>query len=254
MLIILLMTLFLCWGSFLNVLAHRFVMNIPLTVPRSTCPQCKHTIAWYDNIPVLSWLLLKGKCRICTNPISVLYPSIEVLTAWLLCSLYLWTPTQYFFAYFIFFSALIVTIRTDIEMLLISRFTTLFLIPVAFLLSLYHWLPITPIESIASASFGYLFLFLIGRIFTYFTGKSGIGQGDFDLLAFIGAFTGAIGCWISLLIGSILGSISGLTYIIFFKPKNNILIPFGPFLAIGAILFVLFNPYIYKYLVFSKNI
>jgi leader peptidase (prepilin peptidase)/N-methyltransferase len=150
-------------------------------------------------------------------------------------------PTAYFLSYFIFFSALIVTIRSDLETMLMSRFVTIFLLPIAFLLASLKLLPITLTESIIGALLGYTFLFIVARVFSFFTGKDGIGQGDLELLAFIGSFLGIIGCWISLFIGSLIGSISGIIYIILFGKKHTIKLPFGPFLACGAISYTLFH-------------
>ncbi len=236
---------FLCWGSFLNVLACRLITGASLLHPRSFCPHCKITIAWHDNIPVLSWLLLLGACRNCKKTISWLYPFIEIITTILLSCLYLYVPHHYFFAYFIFLSALIVTIRSDIETMLISRYVTLFLVPIAFILSWFFLLPITCTESILGALAGYLFLYIINAIFRYFTHKEGIGEGDFDLLCFIGAFTGIIGCWASVTIGSTIGSIFGILYLLytryFAKQTVSTMIPFGPFLAAGAIVYIFYQ-------------
>lgn len=235
---------FLLWGSFLNVVAYRLVRSKSIVRPRSACPKCKKPIAWYDNIPVISWSLLLGKCRHCKRSISALYPLIELLTACALLALYLFIPLHYFFAYFIFFSALMVTIRSDFETMLISRCVTIYLAPLGLLLSACNLLPISLSESILGAIFGYLFLYSINAIFKYFRGIEGIGEGDFELLFFVGSFTGIIGCWFSVTLGSILGSLYGII-IIFLKQQNNkidnanlIKIPFGPFLAIGAIVFV----------------
>jgi leader peptidase (prepilin peptidase)/N-methyltransferase len=155
--------------------------------------------------------------------------------------LVLLTPVRYVPGYFLFFSALIVTIRSDLELMLISRFATLFLIPTGFLLSWLNLLPIDVWQSIAGALLGYMFLFIMATLFRLSTGKEGMGQGDLELLAFIGSFTGVLGCWISLLVGSILGSFFGLTYIFVSGKKKNVKIPFGPFLAFGAMSFVLLN-------------
>lgn len=231
--------LFLCWGSFLNVVGYRLINEISIISPRSFCPHCTTTINWYDNIPIISWFILRGKCRHCKKSISILYPAIEILTAIILSLLYFWISPHYFISYFIFFSALLITIRTDLEFMLISRFVTIFLIPLGFLLSTAHLLPITLYESIVGAFIGYSFLLSIRFFFHLVTGKEGMGQGDLDLLAFIGSFTGIIGCWISLLIGSCVGSFFGLGYQLFFQPKEQAKIPFGPFLAGGAIIFVL---------------
>jgi leader peptidase (prepilin peptidase)/N-methyltransferase len=193
-------------------------------------------------------LLLGGKCRTCAQPISLLYPFIEILTTIVLSLLYLYIPLNYFFAYFIFFSALIVTIRSDIETMFISRFTTLYLVPLGLIFSAYNILPLSLSSSITGAFFGYLFLFIINAVFKKLRKQDGIGEGDFDLLLFIGSFTGVIGCWVSITIGSIIGSLYGL-YTIFYcqhyhdnsQSLRHVKIPFGPFLALGALLFVFFQ-------------
>jgi len=242
--LLLLVPLFLCWGSFLNMLAYRLIKFKNIWIKRSFCTKCKRTIYWYDNIPVISYFLLQAKCRFCKTHISALYPFIEIFTVVTLLALYYTIPIQYFFAYFIFFSALIITFRTDIEFMLISRFTTLFLIPLGFLFSATGLLPIRFLNSIMGAIIGYGFLYFVSKIFHYLTGKQGIGQGDLELLAFIGSFLGVAGCWISLFLGSIIGSIFGLIYIAITKQKRSVKMPFGHFLAIGAILFVLFEKYL----------
>jgi len=223
------------------MLAYRFLNPKDFKKPRSFCPKCKSYIKWYDLIPLISWFLLKGNCRSCKNKISYLYPFIEVITAVSLYTLYKNVSIPYFIPYFIFFSALIVTIRTDLEEMLISRYMTLFLIPIAFSFNLVHYLPLTFEETLTGTIFGFLFLLFISKIFKFFTKKEGLGQGDIELLAFIGAFTGIKGCWISLLFGSILGSIFGILLITFKKSNFSTKIPFGPFLAIGAMVYVLYQ-------------
>lgn len=197
-------------------------------------------IAWYDTIPVISWLLLLGNCRHCHQPISILYPFIELATLGSLLAL-LNLSSPYYIAYFIFFSALMVSIRSDLETMLISRFVTIFLIPVAFLCAWMHWLPITLVNSIAGTILGYGTLFIASKIFLWLTDKEGIGQGDLELLAFVGSFVGIAGCWISLFLGALIGSIVGVMYITLFNKSREIRIPFGPFIALGAIIYVLFQ-------------
>lgn len=192
-------------------------------------------------IPVISWIILCGRCRYCKQTISWLYPCIELFTAIVMVALLNFIPTRYIPAYIIFFSALIITIRTDIETLLISRIVTLFLVPIGVLFSFLKLIPITPLNSISGTLFGYFFLYSFSKIFQKITHREGIGSGDFDLLAFIGSFTGITGCWISLMIGSLLGSLFGLSQIIRGKANRTTKIPFGPFLAIGALIFVLFQ-------------
>ncbi len=285
----------LIWGSFLNVVAYRIIRSETLG-GRSKCPHCNHRIAWYDNIPLISWIILGGKCRNCTQPISVLYPIIELLTGVLFVLLYLkftpdcpaytsgsvhpelieglceawkkvnepstarpewpiisagnaWDVSKGLFPCLIFFSALIVTIRTDLEYMLISRLATIFLVPLGIALSAWGFLPISPLESFLSAIGGYLLFFSIAKIFYWITSKEGIGEGDFDLIAFIGAFTGLIGLWMTILIGSLVGCIVTITYLILSGQKRSTQIPFGPFLALGAICYILFGEWVTQFLI-----
>jgi leader peptidase (prepilin peptidase)/N-methyltransferase len=225
----------------LNVLAYRLVFEKDIVWTRSACPSCNTQLAWYDLIPVFSWLFLRGMCRSCKKPISLFYPCIELLTVFVLSALYFAMPSQFFFAYFIFFSALIVTIRSDLETMLISRFMTCYLIPVGLGCSAVGLLPIDLIDSVGGALLGYGFLWAVSRVFFWITQKQGIGQGDLELLAFIGSFTGVSGCWMSLTIGSIFGSLVGLSYVAIARTGFSVKIPFGPFLASGAIVYVLFQ-------------
>ena len=246
MILLLLIPIFLCWGSFLNVLAYRLINGTLITLAPSIaatrpshCPHCQHRLAWYDLIPILSWVFLKGICRYCSQRISWLYPFIELLTTVALSLLCITILPHYFSAYFVFFSALIVTIRTDLQYMLISSFMTLYLIPIAFLWSHFGALPISFANSFAGALLGYGFLWITAKVFFYLTGRQGMGEGDFELLAFIGAFTGVLGCWLSLLIGSVVGSVIGIALLI--KKPRYFRIPFGPFLAIGAMIYVIWQ-------------
>ncbi len=147
----------------------------------------------------------------------------------------------FLYSYFFFFSALIVTVFTDATTLLISRYVTLYTMPVGWLASNMGLLPITPLESIGGSLIGLLILVAVRFISKKFLGKDGLGQGDIDLLCFIGAFTGPSGCWITLMTASLLGSILGIFYFILARGKRDILLPFGMFLGMGAILYVLFQ-------------
>ena len=230
--------IFLCWGSFLNMVGYRIINDESFKRPRSFCPKCKTNLKTTDLIPIISWFLLKGKCRYCKLNISILYPLIELITTILLT--YLFFNSQYFFAYFCLFSALIISIRTDLEHLLISRLFTLYLVPLGFIFSFFGLLPISLSESLIGALAGFSVLFLINKIFYAITKRQGIGEGDFDLLALIGSFTGPIGVFYSIFIASILGSIIGIILIILKKHTLQSKLPFGPFLALGAMLFILF--------------
>jgi len=246
--LIVVIALLLCWGSFLNVVGHRLITHQDIIFLRSHCPHCHTTLAWYDLIPLFSWLWLRGRCRYCHQPISHLYPFIEVLTVLIGLLLFTHIAPQYWIAYFFFFSALIVSIRTDLEHMLISQYMTLYLIPISILCSIIGLLPITPCDSIFGAISGYTFLYILGYTARTLTGKEALGEGDLDLLAFIGSCTGLIGCWLSLTIGALLGSIVGVVYLIVSGKGRATHIPFGPFLATGAIIYVLFECAIFSFL------
>ncbi len=158
-----------------------------------------------------------------------------------------WIDARYWIGYSLFFSALIVTIRTDLERMLISRFMTWVLLPVGILLSAAELLPLTPYQSILGALLGYSILWLIGSFFYYIKKVEGLGQGDLDLLAMIGAFTGPLCMWTALLIGSCTGSLIRLMMIAY-QRKKKIKIPFGPWLSTGAIIYVFFQEIIIRWL------
>ncbi len=160
----------------------------------------------------------------------------------LFCLLVTKTPPTYQWATFIFASALIIASITDLQSLLISRFTSLFLVPVGLIFAWLNLLPIKLSESITGAFFGYFLLKTVSYIFYAITKKHGLGQGDSDLLALIGAFTGPIGVWFSLLLGSLFGSVVGISLIACRKAHRSTLIPFGPFIALGALLHLLYGP------------
>jgi prepilin signal peptidase PulO-like enzyme (type II secretory pathway) len=238
---------FLCWGSFLNVLGHRIVHEHLDFLKRSHCPSCEHALYWYDLIPLISFLLRLGKCRYCHQAISFLYPIIEIITALSLFLLYWFFPFYLFLAYFFYFSLLIVTIRSDLEHLLVSSWVTLYTVPIPIVLSYLGYLPIPVFDSFFGALSGYFCLWSIGKLFFWWTHKEGIGEGDFEVMALIGAWTGMLGCWFSLTLGSIIGVISGImmqTY----QDAVDIKIPFAPCLAAGSMIFVFYAKYIVYYL------
>ncbi len=241
-----LIPLFLCWGSFLNVIAYRLIHDLSFKESRSICPSCHHAINWYDLLPIISWIMLKRRCRHCQQPISLLYPLIELLTAISLFGMTHYIIPTYWPIYFIFISALIITIRTDLETMQISRLVTLCLIPLPIIASLtfYSSYPLIPLRLssvLLGASFGYFVLWLINKLFFWYAKQDGMGQGDLDLLATIGAFTGLTGAWFSLVIGSISGATAGLILIGLRRSPTNHLLPFGPFLALGALIFIFFQ-------------
>jgi len=179
------------------------------------------------------------------------YPFVELLTAVVVTALWYHIPQQYFFTYFLFISALLITVSSDLRTMLISRFVTLFLVPVGILASYFNLLPITVFDSIAGTLVGTLFLWSIARFFVLVRKKEGIGQGDIDLLAFIGAFLGVIGSWFALCIAACTGALVGMLYIAISRLNAGAThIPFGPFLAMGAIIVVFYYNDLMYYLIY----
>jgi leader peptidase (prepilin peptidase) / N-methyltransferase len=261
----------LCWGSFLNVVAHRFIHRISIFIPRSHCPSCTHTIVWYDNIPIFSWLILRGRCRFCKAPISWLYPFTEIITACIVTILFhkivikpygfldtdisilrdalLTDAGKSFAVYFMFASALIIASRTDLESLLIPQLFTLWMIPLGLGASYLHVATISLTQSIWGVVIGYGILWLIAWVFKKFTGKDGLGVGDMELLAMIGSFLGPLGVWISLAVGSFTGLFVGALYLALSGRDRTTRIPFGPFLALGAIAHLMLGAHLTAFLV-----
>jgi leader peptidase (prepilin peptidase)/N-methyltransferase len=211
---------------------------------RSHCPLCAHTIAWHDLFPVLSWFKLKGRCRYCSTKISLLYPAIELITLISFGLAYPLISPLYLLSYFLFFSALIITIRTDLEHMLIIRLCSLYLIPIGLLLSFLDLLPICFYNSLAGACVGFGILWGIRKAYWLARHQEGMGDGDQELLAAIGAFTGILGVWLTLLLASLSASLYGIALLIFFGESKNFKLPFGPFLALGAITYVLFSQHL----------
>lgn len=225
----------LIWGSFLNCLAYRLVTDLNFWHPRSVCPSCNHPIALYDLIPLFSWFFLKGRCRSCTAPISWLYPFIELSTLGAFCAAWQWVPHPYLLPYLLFFSALIVTLRTDAEFFLISRYVTLYLLPFFWLCAYLEYIPLTLAQSLIGSATAYSFLAIIGYLFLRISGRQGIGEGDYDLLCFIGTVLGCSGWWFSLLLGSLVGSMCGILYsAVKGTDWRSCKLPFGAFLSLAA--------------------
>lgn len=249
MIAILLITfiVFLCWGSFLNVLAYRLIQGQSL-MGRSCCPYCHKALAWYDLIPVVSWIALRGTCRTCARPISILYPTIELLTAALACAIVYFIPADFVFAYLFFMSALIVNIHSDLESMLLARIVTIALAPIGLLCSIFGLLPIDWIQSISGMIVGFLFLWTIAYGFKRYTGNDGLGEGDLDLIVLIGSFVGSIGTWFTILFASLMGIVYAVsTHLFFNTPLYGQRMPFAPFLAAGALLFIFFGESIIDY-------
>lgn len=227
------------WGSFLNVIAYRLLSGDSLFKPRSFCPACGRTLTWYELVPLFSWVLLRGSCRTCNTPISRLYPFIELLSALSFFLLAIQVPPFWWLGYGIFFSLLLISVRTDLQAMLISRWVTVCALPIPFLLSFFHFLPLAILHSVIGCISAAIFLQTIKCGFKWCTGRDGLGQGDIDLLMLIGSFTGFLGWWSALFFGSTAGTLYAMVLLV---QKKSLLqrIPFGPFLALGAALYVLY--------------
>lgn len=236
----------LCVGSFLNVCIYRIPESKSVVSPGSSCPVCGFNIRFYDNIPVFSYLFLRGKCRNCGHPISIRYPAIEVLTGiFALLVFYKFDLSVSGLVYFLFISVLIVITFIDIDHQIIPDVISLPGIPICFLLSLW----VGGIDYYKTSILGILAgggsLFLVAWTYKMMTGKDGMGGGDIKLLAMIGALIGWQGVLFTIFSGSAIGTFGGVLSMIGGRQMNmKLAIPFGPFLSGGAVLYIFYGPQI----------
>lgn len=230
-----------CIGSFLNVCIYRIPAAVSIVHPGSRCPRCQTMIPFYDNIPIISYLLLMGRCRTCRTRISVRYPAIELLTGLfaLACSV-LFGPTLQCLAVFAFIATLIVVTFIDLDHRIIPDAISLPGIPIFFLFS-FAVPGITWQSSAAGILLGGGSLFAVAWGYQMLTGREGMGGGDIKLLAMIGAFVGWQGILFTLFAASAIGTIIGLLAMIRSKKGMRMAIPFGPFLSAGAVIDLFFG-------------
>lgn len=231
----------LCVGSFLNVCIYRLPEGKPLAVSRSACPACDSQIRFYDNIPVLSFLMLRGRCRRCNAPIPIRYPIVELITG--LCALC--TAVKFGIGlegavYFVFMSALIIIIYIDIDHRIIPNVITLPGIPICFMASF-----VLPSMTVKASVLGIVAgggsLLTVAWVYRLITGREGMGGGDIKLLAMMGALIGWQGVLFTIYAASVSGTLVGLPVILLNKKNFKFAIPFGPFLSIGAIAYIFFG-------------
>lgn len=216
---------------------------------RSRCPACGHVLAWYDLIPIISYLYLGGKCRTCTKHISILYPITELLTAVIFTQLLCHVPYAYVFpGYFFWLSCLLINARADAQEYLIPRITSIGVVPLIWLLAYLGKLPILPFNSIIASFVSFWSFWFIGYLFWRVYGVQGLGEGDFDVICLIGAGIGLTGAWISLVLASVLGTFWGLGVGIMNRRIKQIRLPFAPFLCAGAYLYLIYHDHIWHYL------
>ena len=230
----------LCIGSFLNVCISRIPARRSVVFPPSRCPACGAGIPFYYNIPILGWFILRGRSACCGAPLSFKYPLVEAVTA--VFAVFLAVRFGFkaeLFVYFAFVSSLIVVTFIDLKHQIIPDVISLPGIAVGLALS---WvMPIGIVDALIGAVIGGGILFGIAAAYILLTGQDGMGGGDIKLLAMIGAFIGWKGVIVTLLLGSFLGATTGVIFIVFAGKGSKFPIPFGPFLAAGALSYMFFG-------------
>jgi len=225
-------------GSFLNVCIARLPDGRSVVSPPSHCPKCQTYLSWYENVPILSYLVLGGRCRTCKIRISPIYPAVEVLTGALAVALFLRLgPTLAFAGYFAFAAALVVITFIDLDHQIIPDVISLPGIVVGLAFSLVSPL-VTPFDAILGVLAGGGVLLSVAWLYKTFRGQEGMGGGDIKLLAMIGAFLGWQSIFVTLFVGSVIGSIIGVVVMLYEGADTKLAIPFGPFLAGGALVYL----------------
>ncbi len=246
-------------GSFLNVCIHRWPRGRSVIKPRSHCVRCRKMIAWYDNIPVVSYALLWGRCRYCGRHISIRYPLVEAITGLLFC-FFVWTlgPTAAALKMCVFSAILLALVFSDLEKLLLPDELTLGGMLVGFGFSIFVPVPDPLVGAILgiftglsgrglwmlqSALGGLLpaaILWTAGWLFEKIRHREGLGFGDVKLIAMVGTFLGLQNAFLTLIVGSVAGSILGYGYIkAMGKDPNTYPLPFGSFLGAAGLLLAL---------------
>jgi len=233
---LLIVTLFgLCIGSFLNVCAYRIPLGKSIVRPGSRCTSCGRMLSWFDNLPVLSWVVLGGRCRTCKQPVSWQYPLVEIVTSLVFVVTYLtYGLTLLSLVRVAFGCALIVLFVTDLHHKILPNVITLPGIVVGFVCSFF--LPPGWVSSLIGLIVGGGFLFAIAEAYYRFRGQEGLGMGDVKLLAMIGAFLGWKLVLLTLVFASFTGSLAGGLLIASGRGSMKYALPFGTFLAVGALL------------------
>jgi leader peptidase (prepilin peptidase)/N-methyltransferase len=215
-----------------------------LIKPDSTCPKCQHKIRAWENIPLFSWLWLRGKCSGCDNPISIRYPLVELTTA-VLSLIVAWHfgfGLQAIAGVFLTWCLVAMTF-IDLDKMLLPDQITLPLLWLGLLLGIGN-IYVNSVDAIIGAAAGYLSLWSVYWLFKLATGKEGMGYGDFKLLAALGAWLGWQYLPIVILLSSFVGAIIGITYLSLTKKDQQQPIPFGPYLAIAGWITFLYGDWI----------
>jgi leader peptidase (prepilin peptidase)/N-methyltransferase len=228
-------------GSFLNVCIYRIPEGKSILWPNSHCPSCQKKLTWYHNIPLLSYLVLGGRCSFCKKRISLRYPFVELLTGALFVLVYQrfgFTPPFFVFSFFI--ALLIVITFIDIDFQIIPDVISLPGIGLGFLASfLIPWFSWT--DSFLGILLGGGSLYLVAVVYKMLTKVDGMGGGDIKLLAMIGAFIGWKAILPVIFISSLIGCLVGIPAMLLKGSGTKLALPFGPFLALGAVIYLLYG-------------
>ena len=237
-------------GSFLNVCILRIPNNDSIVSPPSHCLSCKMAISFYDNVPLISYLILRGRCRACGERISPRYFVVELLTALLALALFDRFGFGFsFFASFVLVAALIVISFIDLDVRIVPDVISLPGILVGLALSVAGYFLVSgespivpsPVSSVLGILAGGGFLLATAWIYEKVTGVEGMGGGDIKLLAMIGAFLGWPSIPITLFFASLVGSVVGIACMVATGAGRRLALPFAPFLCSGALLFIFFG-------------
>jgi leader peptidase (prepilin peptidase) / N-methyltransferase len=229
-------------GSFLNVCIYRLPRGESIVSPASRCPHCQKAIAWYDNIPCLSYVLLRGHCRSCREPMGARYFLVEALTAVMALGTY-WqfglTPAC--LAAFLFVATLIVITFIDIEHQIIPHEIILPGIPF-FLLAAVFVMGIPLLDAFLGIMVGIGTLYLVAVYYEQLMGIEGMGGGDVNLMGMLGAFLGWKSLLFILMMGAFTGAMVGIIMMINKGKTIKYAVPFGPFLSLGAVIYLFWGP------------
>ena len=214
-----------------------------LLTPRSRCPSCGHEVRWYENIPVLSFLALRGRCSGCGTRISARYPLVELATAALFyaCAMR-WGWSMATLAWCGFSAALVALALIDWDTTLLPDDITLPLLWAGLLAAALRWTAVPPVDAVIGAAAGYMSLWLVYWGFKLATGKEGMGYGDFKLFAALGAWFGWQALVPIILMASVIGAIVGIGMKLASNLREGKYVPFGPFLAGGGLAAMLWGP------------
>ena len=231
----------LAFGSFINVCVYRIPLKKSIIKPPSACPKCRQRIRFYDNIPLISYLILRGRCRHCRGYISWEYPLVEAVTGFLSLALFIRYGLSLQFLFFLLFAGTLVMISfIDLHHRIIPDVLSLPGIPAGWAYSLFaghvSWL-----DSLIGSIAGGGALFLVAFVYQRLTGREGMGGGDIKLLAMIGAWMGWRALPFIVLISSLTGAVVGCLFILMAGKGYKFKIPFGPFLSLGALVYLFFG-------------